>query len=445
MDENPRPNSFIDNTPGDGWYKLFLKRHPELSIRTSEAVTSASSKLSEKQIRNWFKQVKEYLKENDLFNILSDPSRVYNGDETNFILCPKNTKVIALRGTKNVYEVDHAQSKSCVTVMFTFSADGVTTPPMIIYPLKRMRPEIFTFNITFPVILFLDGHKSHTTLQLTQLCQNLGIILIALYPNAKRILQPADVAAFRPKKVMWRKAVLEWRTDNLTKSLLKTDVAPILEKLLPKLNKTTLKNGFEACGLCPFNPDQMDYTKCLMPSKPVQEILDDNCSTSLNYQTFEEIVGPQLVRKMKNQMAGKSIEAKKLYDLYKYLVPKISTQEPQQDTTSMELIQHQDRSNLNEQNNDGSEDLNTMAAFNELPTIPTEVELLLNEPELSHEPQSEDTGISKANTMVVDYSETSGHEIGGEHVELQNQVVEGLPLESCIIYSSINDSIPEAA
>lgn len=42
-----------------------------------------------------------------------------------------------------MYEVDHAQAKSCVTVMFTFSADGVTTPPMIIYPLKRMmRPEI---------------------------------------------------------------------------------------------------------------------------------------------------------------------------------------------------------------------------------------------------------------------------------------------------------------
>lgn len=85
LDEHPRPNNFIDNTPGEGWYKLFLKRHPELSIRTSEAVTSASSKLSEKQIRNWFTQVEEYLKKNDLFDILSDPSRVYNGDETNFI------------------------------------------------------------------------------------------------------------------------------------------------------------------------------------------------------------------------------------------------------------------------------------------------------------------------------------------------------------------------
>lgn len=51
---------------------------------------------------------------------------------------------------------------------------------------------------------------------------------------------------FATSRQMWRKVVLEWRTDNLLKSLLKTDVAPILEKLLPKLNKTTLKNGFEA-------------------------------------------------------------------------------------------------------------------------------------------------------------------------------------------------------
>lgn len=481
LDEHPRTNSFVDNTPGEGWYKLFLKRHPELSIRTSEAVSSASSKLSEKLIRNWFTQVEEYLKENDLFHILSDPSRVYNGDETNFILCPKNTKVIALKGTKNVYEIDHAQSKSCVTVMFTFSADGVITPPMIIYPLKRMRPEIqksvpsewgiglsdsgwmkaelfiqyiqnvlhpalMTRNITFPVILFLDGHKTHTTFQLTQLCQSLGIILIAIYPNATRILQPADVAAFRPIKVMWRKAVLEWRTDNLTKSLLKTDVAPILEKLLPKLNKSTLKNGFEACGLCPFNPDQVDYTKCLMPCKPVQETLDDNCSTSLNYQTFEEIVGPQLIRKMKNQVVGQSIEAKKLHDLYKYLVPKFSTQEsPSQimETTSVDIMQHKDMTNLYEQDN-GLKDFNTMTAFNELTTMPTEVQLLLNAPELStHEPQSVDTGTSRINTIVVDYSETAEQK-KPLPVDLHHLGVDKIPLAPCITNSPINNSVPKA-
>ncbi|KAF9416053.1 hypothetical protein HW555_006465, partial [Spodoptera exigua] len=183
---NPRSNSFIENTPGEGWYK-----HPEVALRTSEAVTSASSKISESNIRSWFTQIENYLKENNLFHILSDPSRVYNGDETNFILCPKNTKVIAPKGEKNVYEVDHAPSKSCIT----------------------------------------------------------------------------------------------------------------------------------ACGLCPFNPDEVDYTKCLMPAKPQRAILDD-----MNYQIFQEIVGPQLIRKMKAQVVAKSVEAEKLFEIYKYLAPKHSAQ-----------------------------------------------------------------------------------------------------------------------
>ncbi|KAJ4426575.1 hypothetical protein ANN_26373 [Periplaneta americana] len=40
---NERPNQFKDNTPGIRWYKAFFQRHPEISTRTSESVTSASS------------------------------------------------------------------------------------------------------------------------------------------------------------------------------------------------------------------------------------------------------------------------------------------------------------------------------------------------------------------------------------------------------------------
>ncbi|KAL0852107.1 hypothetical protein ABMA28_000347 [Loxostege sticticalis] len=286
LDKNPRPNQFIQNTPGKGWYKLFMKRHPEITERTSEAVTSASSKVSEKQIRNWFQQIENYLKEHNLFHIFNEPSRILNGDETNFMLCPKNTKVLAPKGDRNVYEVDHAEAKSCVTVMFTFSADGKVTPPMLIFPLKKLRQEIqptfFQYvknvlhpalvkeNVQFPVILFVDGHKSHTTLELSQLCQNLGIILIALYPNATRILQPADVSAFRPEDFMAQ-----------SRTMTKTDVGPILEVLIPKIKANTLINGFRTTGLCPFNPDAIDYSKCLVQSNPQKGPTTPKSSTNV--------------------------------------------------------------------------------------------------------------------------------------------------------------------
>lgn len=118
--------------------------------------------------------------------------------------------------------------------MFTFSAAGDITPPMVIYPYKRLPSDILNSvpddwgvgcsdngwmknhlfyeylgnvlyphlkkGVKFPIILFVDGHCTHLTYEISQLCTNLEIILIALYPNSTHIPQPADVAAFKPLK-----------------------------------------------------------------------------------------------------------------------------------------------------------------------------------------------------------------------------------------------------
>ncbi|XP_072375131.1 uncharacterized protein [Diabrotica undecimpunctata] len=245
-----RVTPFPDGLPGKGWYRAFMKRNPELCLRTTEAVTQASACISENDIKNWFKTIETELENEGVKSILQDGNRIYNGDETNFLLCPKNKKVIACKGTKNVYEVDQATAKAALTVMFTFCANGGVTPPMIIFPYKRKPPKeiletvpedwgvgysengwmksaLFyeyianVFNpflvknkVEKPVILFVDGHKTHLTLQVNQLCNKLGIVLIALYPNATRLLQPADVAAFKPLKAGWQKGILQWRRQH---------------------------------------------------------------------------------------------------------------------------------------------------------------------------------------------------------------------------------------
>lgn len=45
LDDILRENPFTNNYPGDGWYKAFLRRHPKLTKRKSEALTSTSSKI----------------------------------------------------------------------------------------------------------------------------------------------------------------------------------------------------------------------------------------------------------------------------------------------------------------------------------------------------------------------------------------------------------------
>jgi hypothetical protein len=50
---------------------------------------------------------------------------------------------------------------------------------------------------------------SHLTFQLIDYFSECQIDIIALYENATRILQPADLAVFRPVKRSWGKAVRE--------------------------------------------------------------------------------------------------------------------------------------------------------------------------------------------------------------------------------------------
>ncbi|KAI4460112.1 helix-turn-helix psq domain [Holotrichia oblita] len=117
LDKAPRSNPFLQNKPGDCWYRNFLRRHPVLTHRTTEAVTAASANIFEDDIKKWFLQIEQYLQEKSYFDILQDPERVFNGDETNLQLCPKLGKVVAPKGATNVYEVDKGLAKSNVTCL----------------------------------------------------------------------------------------------------------------------------------------------------------------------------------------------------------------------------------------------------------------------------------------------------------------------------------------
>jgi hypothetical protein len=127
--------------PGSNCYHVFLRRYLEIASRIPEGVTADSACVSEENIRGWFKSVEDILKGENVFDVLSDPESVFNSDETNFMLYPKINLALAPTGSKNVYEVEHSQTKATITLMCTFSTSGKTSPPIIIYPLQRIPQE----------------------------------------------------------------------------------------------------------------------------------------------------------------------------------------------------------------------------------------------------------------------------------------------------------------
>ncbi|XP_071150152.1 uncharacterized protein [Mytilus edulis] len=100
LDDDGRQTKFRDNLPGKDWYYSFKSRHPEISERTPNDLGEERAMVSSFKIKKWFEDFSKYMAEEveGGMDILKDPSRLYNADESGFPLCPKTSKVLTMRG-----------------------------------------------------------------------------------------------------------------------------------------------------------------------------------------------------------------------------------------------------------------------------------------------------------------------------------------------------------
>ena len=103
-------------------FQLFMNRHKELTVRTPERVSKARAGISKVFIERWFDELKANLEKLNAQNLMENPKRVYNLDETNLQLCPDTGKVIGIRGWKNIYEITPGPEKSTLTFIGNFNA-----------------------------------------------------------------------------------------------------------------------------------------------------------------------------------------------------------------------------------------------------------------------------------------------------------------------------------
>ena len=128
-------------------------------------------------------------------------------------------------------------------------------------------------------MLLTDGHKSHLTLDVVDLCIQNKIILFCLPPHTTYALQPLDVAVFKFLKDYFSKTVcaLSFTKKNFVvtkKELLKVMKTPF-EKAFSIPN---VKAGFKKCGIYPFNPDVVPAVK-MTPSTVHKSLLSSFSSS----------------------------------------------------------------------------------------------------------------------------------------------------------------------
>ena len=97
---------------------------------------------------------------------------------------------------------------------------------------KLFIPAVSHLLETGPVVLFVDGHHSHITLELIKYARGKGVHLFCLPPNCTHILQPLDVGTFVPLKSEWQKTLqLEYRLQTKATNVERHNFAKLLAKL----------------------------------------------------------------------------------------------------------------------------------------------------------------------------------------------------------------------
>ena len=131
-----RPNPFVDGKSGRKWWALFKKRHPEISLRTSEKLQLARAKCCTPEVLGaWYEEFGKFLK---TYSLMNEADCIWNADEAGFSLCATSGKVISIRSCKNVYAIT-ADTKEQITTLCAINAAGGVLPPMHIFPGTRFQ------------------------------------------------------------------------------------------------------------------------------------------------------------------------------------------------------------------------------------------------------------------------------------------------------------------
>ena len=132
-----------------------------------------------------------------------------------------------------------------------------------------------------PIILFVDGHVSHITLNVIDLARENDVILFCLPPHTTHAHQPLDVSVFRSLKSNFSKVVhaLSFAKKDFVVS--KCEFARFVNVPFERaFSIPNIKAGFAKCGIYPYNPKAIDQSKVAPSLTCSSPSLDDSSASS---------------------------------------------------------------------------------------------------------------------------------------------------------------------
>ena len=333
---------FPNLVPCRAWYYKFLYRHPTISLKKAEYLSASRAQVTESRIRKWFEDIHELLEEEGVANVLNYPGWIFNCDETAVWLNPGGKRVLTKKG-ETAYSVSANDEKMNVTILFTASADGSMLPPMYVHKGERLPPnfksrlpptwkakctpkgwmtvEAFAFYIVHvfdaylckkgiqkPVILFVDGHVLHLSIEVTEYCALNGIVLVCLLAFTTHLVQPLDLSVFKAMKEAWKRMVGLFRFCN-KRDPCAYEITPLMQELLEKFPLLScIINGFRKAGLYPWDPSAVDYSKCRFSQETNPWLEDDDEVVPQNECADSNLCGKTFIQIFEDNMDASVLE-----------------------------------------------------------------------------------------------------------------------------------------
>ena len=257
----------------------------------------------EEVIASYFDLLENTLVQN---NILDNPSKIYNCDETGMPLNPKPLKGVCQKGMKDPSHIT-GNSKAQISILACTNAAGYALPPYVIFDQKTLNHNLTVGEVpgtvyglsstgwmdtelfkewfmkhflsyipsSRPILLLMDGHSSHFCPEMITLAAEEGIVLFTLPPNTTHMCEPLDKGPFAPLKIEWRKTVHNFIATNRGRAVTKYDFSALFSEAWYKaMSIKNITAGFRTTGVCPFDSNAIKLVKendTMPTAKPIHK------------------------------------------------------------------------------------------------------------------------------------------------------------------------------
>ena len=307
---------------GQNWYRSYLARHPDLKLKPTISLDQARKDASDiETLEGWFNLYKDICAQ---YGILVEHQ--YNMDEKGFMRgAGLNSKVIIPVEEEDAWSIQPGD-REWISVIEVIGTGGFIPPPFVIFGGQSIQhswisPSIDSRTVinvsssgwsdrsialqwikhfdkyTRPQtagqyrLLILDGHTSHTSIELAEFCESEKIVPLCLPPHSTHILQPLDVGMFSPLSNAYKKEVSD-HTLFGGQSISNRQFLQFFQKARQAtFTAQNIASAWQKAGLLPFNPTPIleRYRPKTPPFSTDKSSTNDNTAKKVD-KIFSEVL-----------------------------------------------------------------------------------------------------------------------------------------------------------